>query len=52
MYLLSRGDKCESSLKNKGKGISDLQSQMALVFFVEKKNSKKWIIQNYRYLNE
>ena len=26
--------------------------QMALVFFVGKKNSKKQMIQNYRYLNE
>ena len=26
--------------------------QMALVFFVGKKNSKKKIVQNYRYLNE
>ena len=25
---------------------------MALVFFVEKKNGKKYIVQNYRYLNE
>ena len=27
-------------------------SQMALVFFVGKKNSKKRMVQNYRYLNE
>jgi len=26
--------------------------QMAPVFFVGKKNEKKWIVQNYRYLNE
>ena len=26
--------------------------QMALVFFIGKKNSKKQMIQNYRYLNE
>ena len=25
---------------------------MALVFFVRKKNGKKYIVQNYRYLNE
>ena len=25
---------------------------MALVFFVEKKNGKKQIVQDYRYLNE
>jgi len=27
-------------------------SQMALVFFVGKKDGKKWMVQNYRYLNE
>ena len=26
--------------------------QIALVFFIEKKNNKKHIIQNYRYLNK
>ena len=26
--------------------------QMALVFFVGKKDGKKWIVQDYRYLNE
>ena len=26
--------------------------QMALVFFVEKKDGKKWMVQDYRYLNE
>ena len=26
--------------------------QMALVFFVEKKDSKKHMVQNYRYLNK
>jgi len=26
--------------------------QIVLVFFIRKKNSKKWMIQNYRYLNE
>ena len=26
--------------------------QTALVFFVEKKNSKKWIVQDYWYLNK
>ena len=26
--------------------------QMALVFFVGKKNGKKWMVQDYRYLNE
>jgi len=26
--------------------------QMALVFFVGKKDSKKWIVQNYIHLNE
>ena len=27
-------------------------SQIALIFFVGKKDSKKYIVQNYRYLNE
>ena len=27
-------------------------SQIALVFFVEKKDSKKYMVQDYRYLNE
>ena len=27
-------------------------SQTALVLFVGKKNNKKWMVQNYRYLNE
>ena len=27
-------------------------SQMILVFFVGKKNSKKYMVQNYQYLNE
>ena len=26
--------------------------QIALIFFIDKKNGKKWIIQNYRYLNK
>ena len=26
-------------------------SQTALVFFVRKKNGKKWMVQSYRYLN-
>ena len=26
--------------------------QIVLVFFVRKKNRKKYIVQNYRYLNE
>ena len=26
--------------------------QTALMFFVKKKDGKKWIVQNYRYLNE
>ena len=26
--------------------------QMALVFFVGKKDGKKWMVQDYRYLNE
>jgi len=27
-------------------------SQIALIFFVGKKDSKKYMVQNYRYLNE
>ena len=27
-------------------------SQTALVFFIEKKDGKKWMVQDYRYLNE
>ena len=27
-------------------------SQMALVFFIGKKNGKKCVVQNYKYLNE
>ena len=27
-------------------------SQVVPVFFVRKKNRKKWIVQNYKYLNE
>jgi len=27
-------------------------SRIALVFFVGKKDGKKWMVQNYRYLNE
>ena len=27
-------------------------SQIALVFFVKKKDEKKWMVQDYRYLNE
>ena len=26
--------------------------QMVLVFFIGKKDGKKWMVQNYRYLNE
>ena len=27
-------------------------SQIVLVFFIKKKNSKKWIVQDYKYLNK
>ena len=53
VYLLSRGEVCESiegQLRKEYIKLSKL-SQIALVFFVEKKNSKK-IVQDYSYLNE
>ena len=57
MYLLSREEReemqdfIEEQLR---KGyIRPLKlPQMALVFFVEKKNRKKHMVQKYRYLNE
>ena len=57
MYLLSREEREEMQdfiEKQLRKGyIRPLKlPQMALVFFVEKKNRKKHMVQNYRYLNE
>jgi len=57
VYLLSREEREEvrefiQEQLRKGY-IQPLKSpQIALVFFVGKKNGKKWMIQNYRYLNE
>ena len=57
MYPLSREERKEVHefiSEQLGKGyIRPLKSpQIALVFFVEKKNGKKCIVQDYRYLNE
>ena len=49
-----RGKVCEFIEEKLRKGyIRPLKSpQIASIFFVGKKNSKKQIVQNYRYLNE
>ena len=57
VYLLSREEReevCEFIQEQLRKGyIRSLKSpQMVLVFFVGKKNSKKRMVQDYRYLNE
>jgi len=55
IYLLLRGEMCVSLLDKQLRKeyiILLKSSQTILVFFIEKKNSKKKIIQNYRYLNE
>ena len=57
VYLLSRKERRERHKLIKEqlrKGyIKPLKSlQMALVFFVENKESKKWMVQDYRYLNK
>ena len=57
IYLLSREEREEVlkfiSEQLRKKCIRPLKSpQMASVFFVGKKDGKKWIVQNYRYLNE
>ena len=54
VYLLSRegrGEVCEFIDEQLGKEYIRLSklSQIVLVFFVEKKNSKKRIVQDYRY---
>jgi len=45
---------CEFISEQLGKGYIRLlkSPQMALVFFVGKKDGKKYIVQNYRYPNE
>jgi len=57
VYLLSREGREEVyefiSEQLRKRYIRPLKSpQMALVFFVGKKDGKKQIVQNYRYLNE
>ena len=57
VYPLSRKEweeMCEFIMEQLRKGYirPSKLSQMALVFFVRKKNRKKWIIQHYRYLNK
>jgi len=57
VYLLSREEReevckfIEEQLRKRYIR-SSKSSQMALVFFVEKKDGKKQMVQNYRYLNE
>jgi len=57
IYLLlreERGEVCkfiEEQLKKEYVRLSK-SPQMVLVFFVEKKDDKKHIIQDYKYLNE
>jgi len=56
-YLLlreERGEVCEfieEQLRKEYTRFSKL-SQMTSIFFVRKKNSKKYIVQDYRYLNQ
>ena len=57
VYPLSRGEKeevrefIEEQLR-KGYIRPSKSPQTALVFFVRKKDGKKWMVQDYRYLNE
>ena len=57
MYLLSREERGEvyqfidEQLRKEYLRLSKL-SQTALVFFVKKKDGKKRIVQDYRYLNK
>jgi len=57
VYLLSREEQEEvckfmaEQLRKEYIYLSKLP-QTALVFFVDKKDSKKWMVQNYRYLNK
>ena len=57
MYLLSREEQkevCEFIVEQLRKEYIRLLKlpQMALVFFIGKKDRKKWMVQDYRYLNE
>jgi len=54
MYLLSREERYEFIQEQLRKGYirPSKSPQMALVFFVRKKDGKKCIVQNYRYLNK
>ena len=57
VYLLSREEReevCEFIQEQLRKGYIRLSKlpQMASVFFVGKKNGKKRMVQNYKYLNE
>ena len=57
VYLLSREEREEmhefiAKQLRKGYIRSLKSSQTAPVFFVGKKDGKKWIVQDYRYLNE
>ena len=54
VYLLSRREICKFIEEQLRKGYIRLlkSPQMAPVFFVGKRNSKKRMVQNYRYLNE
>jgi len=57
MYPLSRKEREEvhefiNEQLRKGYIRPSKLPQTAPVFFVGKKNSKKWMVQDYRYLNE
>ena len=57
VYLLSREERneaCKFIQEQLRKGYIRLSKlpQIALVFFVGKKNGKKYMVQDYRYLNE
>jgi len=57
VYLLSREEREEvreyiQEQLRKGYIWPSKSPQMVLVFFVGKKDGKKWMVQDYRYLNE
>ena len=57
MYLLLREEREKmhefiSEQLRKGYIRPSKSPQIVLVFFERKKNSKKWMVQDYRYLNE
>jgi len=57
MYLLLREEREKmhefiSEQLRKGYIRPSKSPQMVPVFFEKKKNSKKWMVQDYRYLNE